>query len=593
MVVADPPDAAALDRPWVRSYPPGVPPEYHLPAVAVTRFLDDAVRDFPRRDALVTPKETVDYATLAGRVDDVAEVLADAGIEAGARVLVALPNHAATPVALFALWRLAAVVVPVDPSSPPELLAAVAHDAGVGAVLGTGHVLSTLRAKDLAATTWLQVDGAGWRAYGTWTGSGPVRVLAARRGMGWPGPSRFARAREHPSAPHGDGDDRRSGHAPLQLAEALHPDSQQREPGLSTPAPRDAQPDDAAVILYDTADPDPHGIVYSHANLVASAFQARLWIPDIQAGRERVLIADRFHDLTALSLGLLTAVLAAGTILLADEPDVAALARAIERGRPTLLTTRSHRLESIVTDRDGARRDLTSLRVVLACGPPVHRELVVGFERLTDGARLRGCFGVAGAGPITHAQPVYGRVDPGSLGLPVTSTVAAVVDPRDLATLRQPGVPGVLLLSGPQVASGLRPRDATGAARLVGDWLVTDDLVTVDDDGTFRYVGRRHEVIERTGVVISPRQVEAVLEYHTGVRQAAVVLSPDGALLLAAVVTRRRSRPEPHALLEYCRAHLDSPAVPDRVIVVPSLPSTEAGELDSDELSRDLASRLS
>jgi acyl-coenzyme A synthetase/AMP-(fatty) acid ligase len=97
------------------------------------------------------------------------------------------------------------------------------------------------------------------------------------------------------------------------------------------------------------------------------------------------------------------------------------------------------------------------------------------------------------------------------------------------------------------------------------------------------------EVVERQGQLVSPRRVEAALERHPAVRRAGVVASGD--LLLAAVVSARRSRPDPEALLAHCRAVLEPPAVPDHVTLVDALPETDAGDLARDELRHELAGR--
>jgi len=330
-------------------------------------------------------------------------------------------------------------------------------------------------------------------------------------------------------------------------------------------------------------------VVLTHANLVANAFQARLWVPDVQAGRERVLIADPLHEVLPLTLGLLAGVLSAATLIVLDRPSPATLADAIDAHRPTLFPTVPARLAALVADRDAARRDLTSLRVCVAGGAPVDAHLVAEVERRTGGARVREGYGLAEAAPLTHAQPIYGRAELGTIGLPVTGTIAVVVDPDDLGRVLPPDTPGLLLVHGPQVAPGYWRRDDLTAATFVDGWLVTGDLATVDEGGTFTHVGRVDEVLEREGTYVSPRHVEAVLERHPGVQRAGVVASGD--LLLAAVVPRRRSRLTTEALVVHCRALLDLPAVPDHVTLVDALPETEAGDLARDRLRHELAGR--
>ena len=563
--MARPPDPSSLERPWVAAYPPGVPPTYRLPTVPLTRFLDDAARDFPGRSALIIAGHAVSYAELRDRVDAVAGVLDDLGVSGGDRVLVALPNELALPVTLFAGWRLGAVVVPVAPDTPAEPLASVVADARPVAVVATQQVLHELVQQRSRPAIAVQVEGDEWPRGG---------LLTTLRGL----PGRLLGRGPTRSIGLDDAED-----GAVRLGDAL---ADQAPPAL----PAAPDPDAPALLLYRPRARDLRGVLASHANLVANAFQARLWVPDIQAGRERVLVADPLHQPLPLTVGLLSSVLSAATIALLDDPDPGTLARAVERDKPTLFATTPLRLAGLLREGEPAKRDLSSLRVCVTGGASLDPQVAADIERRTGGARVREGFGVTEAVPLTHAQPVYGRAVPGSMGLPVTGTVAAVVDPDDLSSLRPPGVPGRLIVHGPQVVSGYWERPEATAASFVDGWLVTDDLATVDEDGLFHHVGRLGEMIDRAGVLVSPRHVEAVLQRHPGVRRAGVVATDEGQLL-AAVVARRRTRVTPDVVLAHARTYLDAPAVPDHVTLVEELPMSEVGELARDELRHELTGR--
>jgi long-chain acyl-CoA synthetase len=553
--VSRPPDPASLDRPWIASYPPGVPPTYRLPDVALPRLLDDAARDFPDRTALVASGTTLDHAGLRDRVDQVTTALAAEGIVAGARVLVAVPNTAAAPVLLFACWRLGAVVVPVAPTLRADRASAIVRDAGATAVIGTPGIVHALAQQGTTPAHAIVVTGDEW----------PARGRFLRR-AGRAGGRRTRRA---------------SRDGARTLGELLDLD------GVRTSPPPPA-PTGPAMVAYRPRARELRGVVLTHANLVANAFQARLWVPDVQAGRERVLVADPVHEPLPLTLGLLAGILSAATLVLLDDPDPATLARTIERERPTLFPALPHRLAGLLDEHEH-RRDLGSLRVCLVGGAPLDPQLAAAVEGRTGGARVREVYGLAEAGALTHAQPVYGRTVPTSMGLPVTGTVAAVVDPDDHGRVLPPGEAGMLLVHGPQMATGYWHRDDATERTFHDGWVVTGDLVEVDDRGVFRHVGRVDEVVTREGHLVSPRRVESVLERHPGVRRAGVVASGD--LLLAAVVPTRRHRPDADVLLAHCRSLLDRAAVPDHVTFVDRLPETDAGDLARDELRLELAGR--
>ena len=558
-----PPELSVVERPWVAAYPPGVPPTYRLPSVALPRLLDDAVRDFPQTVAVQDADVHLTHVELRDRVTDLVAVLRAHEVGAGSRVLVATGTTVTTIVVLLALWRLGAVAVPLPPGADRARTAAraveVAEATGVDGVLGTQRRLTDLAAAGLEVDWVLDTSDQRWLT----TPRRRRRItLPGRRGR--PDQTRELRAvvMEVAQAP-----------VTVHAAGPVSADA----PALLVPRWRGGQ---------------RRTIQLTHRNLVASTFQARLWVPDIQAGREQVVVAGDLLGLGPLVLGWLAGLLAAATVELVGPDDTPGLARTIARHRATIAVLEPPQIAALVAGSDAARRDLSSLRVVLAAGAPLDPELVLELERRSGGARVREGFGVSEAGPITHAQPVYGRTTPGAMGLPVTDTVAVVVAPDDLGRQCAPGEVGRLLLAGPQVAAGYLDDEGADSERFVDGWLVTDDLVTVDAEGVFTHLGRRDEVlIAPDGALVAPRRIEAVLERHPGVTRAGATTDADTGALVAAVTTTRRGRPEPQELLAHCQAHLDSRLLPERVTLVEELPEDDAGGVARELLRVVLAER--
>jgi O-succinylbenzoic acid--CoA ligase len=149
---------------------------------------------------------------------------------------------------------------------------------------------------------------------------------------------------------------------------------------------------------------------------------------------------------------------------------------------------------------------------------------------------------------------------------------------------------GEILVAGPTVAP----------AALAGDgWLHTGDLGTLDEHGRLSVTGRKADTIVSGGENIAPSEVEAVLEAHPGVLEAAVVGRPDaewGEAVTAIVVLRERAesdggaagteaRPEIAALRAHCRDVLAPYKVPKQILLrTESLPRTRSGKLLRREL---------
>jgi long-chain acyl-CoA synthetase len=381
--------------------PPGVPDEHPMPEVALPRLLDDAVRDLPDVEAIVSDRIRWSYGELAGVVHALVERLVVAGVGHGSRVRVDVAEPALRVALWWAVWRVGGAVVLARP------LRRRTADAAAGVAVADGAALVRARA----------VARPGRRSTRT------ARLLATVE-----------------VAPAGS----------VPVAPSVAPD-----------------PDDVALVLVEGASVT----TVSHRRLVAAAFQARLWVPDITTGEERCLVVLDTTSPTTLVLGPLATVLAAGTLVAADDGS---LARVAARERATIA----------VVDRGGVARlaaarrpDLTALRVVLVDGGVGDPDDAVAWDdaavltRVSGGARVAGV--TAAAGPLpTHAHPVYGHVDPTGIGLPLTSTFARVVDGdgRALAV----GTAGRLVVDGPQLdGPTATPHaasvDERGSVRIVPD----------------------------------------------------------------------------------------------------------------------------
>lgn len=464
------PIPATVARPWLAAYPPGVPAEYRWPDVALPRLLDDAARDFGDVDAVRHGTHAWTWEQVRSRTDALAGALQQGGVGPGDRVALALPNGPAAAVVAFASWRVGAVVVLLDPDLPaPDRADTLAATAPRLVFADAGHAADW----EDAPTVLVVTDPTDWVV------PGRLARLSARVRH------RVGRARPAADVPG------------ARTWAELHADA----PTPSHPA---LDPGDLAVLSPSGRTTGQRRIVaLTHRNLVVNAFQARLWVPDVQAGREVILAAVPFTNLFGLTAGLLAGTLSAATLVVPEGNDGRALAGAIATDRPTLFPAVAAAVRAVVDAADERRTDLSSLRVCLV-GGPLPTGVAARFRALSGQARLREGYGLSEAGPLTHANPVYGRAEPGRVGLPVTGTVAIVVDPDDPSRMLPDGTTGRLAIAGPQVMAGYwQDPDAT-AAVLRDGWLITGQLAVRDATGSFALVDGRVDGVRSAGVRSAP-----------------------------------------------------------------------------------------
>lgn len=542
-------------RPWLAHYDAGVPHTIAVPKIALPRFLDSAARRFPRRTATVFEGARLSYRRLERRSNRLAHALQSLGLGPGGRVMILLPNLPQAVIAFFGVLKAGGCVVFASPLSEPEELLRQIRDA---------------RAEALVTLTRLSPV-----AYRALEETGLRHIIFASIADDLPAPRAllFALGRA-----------RREGHrlvGPLPAgAYRLRALLRQHPP---SPLPDEAPPDDVAVVAYTGGTTDaPKGVMLTHRNLVANALQVRHWVPDLREGRESFLCVLPFSHSYGLTTALVVPVMMAATLIILPTFITAQVLRAIRRHRPTLFPGVPS-MYMAVNGFPGVRRyGIQSIRACISGAAPLPVEVQEAFEKLTRGRLVEG-YGQTEASPVTHANPLYGRRKVGSIGVPLPSTEARVVD---LATERElpAGQIGELAVRGPQVMRGYWGRpDKTDAVLRPDGWLLTGDVARRDEDGYFQIIARKREMILAGDYQVYPRDVEEVLYEHPKVKEVAVVgvQRPrwPSQRIKAYVVLREGEQATSEELIALCRRRLAEYAVPWEIEFRRELPRSFVGKV--------------
>jgi fatty-acyl-CoA synthase len=129
--------------------------------------------------------------------------------------------------------------------------------------------------------------------------------------------------------------------------------------------------------------------------------------------------------------------------------------------------------------------------------------------------------------------------------------------------------------------------DQNAASFTADGYFRTGDLGHLTADGAFVFAGRSAEIIKRSGINVSPAEVEEILQQHPDVGLAGVVGLADaekGELIVAHVVAKPGAQPSPEALIAHCKAVASRYKVPDRIEIVDALPLTATGKVMRREL---------
>ncbi len=227
--------------------------------------------------------------------------------------------------------------------------------------------------------------------------------------------------------------------------------------------------------------------------------------------------------------------------------------------------------------------DFSAVRAVVAGGGPSSPELVrAARERFSAPYSIRYSSTESGGVGLATALDADDDEACHSVGRPRDGVEAEIRDPDGVRLAA--GETGELWLRSPAVMSGYWRDPAGTAEALVDGWLRTGDLATVDERGLYRLAGRTAEMYIRGGYNVYPIEVEAVLEAHPDVAEAAVLPHPDpvmGEIGRAVIVPQDRANPPTlEGLRAFCSASLARYKLPEALELVDALPRNPSGKID-------------
>ncbi len=549
-------------RVWHRHYDPGVPTSLTYPDVRLDELLRRTAADRPDQPAIAFFGRRSTYAELDAAADRLAAALQLRGVRPGDRVSVFMPNCPQAVISYEAIWRAGGVAVPTNPLYTAAEFAHQAADSGARVAICLSLMYPRVREAGLDHVVVARIKDA----------FPPALRLA------------FTLAKE-----------RQEGHRISLGGDATWFADALRAGGSPQPVERD--PGEPAVLMYTGGTTGlPKGAVLSHRNLAANAAQVAAWSPDVTPD-ERILTAIPLSHSYGMTVAMNHAISRGfSQVIVPDPRDLHRLLHEIAKQRPTMFPGVPALYNALASHPKvvAGRADLSSINQCLSGAAGLPAEVQRKFEEVA-GARLVEGYGLSEASPVTHANPLGSGGRTGTIGVPLPDTDCRIVDEETETVAVGPGEPGVLCVSGPQVMAGYWNRpDETAAAIRVDEagtrWLHTGDVAVMDDDGFFRIVDRKKDLILAAGGLnVYPREVEEVLYEHPLIREAGVIGIPVGSAdqrAKAFVVAEDGAALTADEVVAWCRDRLAKYKVPKHVEFRDELPKTFVGKVLRRELAR-------
>jgi long-chain acyl-CoA synthetase len=571
-----------VEAPWLQAYDPDVLEEIATPNVLIHDYLTNSAHEFPNRTALHFFGQKIGYRELDLLSNRCAHALRGLGLQRGDRVAVVLPNVPQCLIAFYGALKAGGVVVLGSPLSTEEEIAYQIRDSDARIALTlTAYrpMLERIAAKSPALERLIFTDVREYL---------PLRQrLAVALG---PAPNPAPATNSSTGASDLDGvpdaaTDMRGMPSSPTPAPPHHDFQQLLRAAVSAPLPSEVRSDDLALLQYTSGTTEAsRGVMLSHRNLSVNVAQLRHWIDDATRGAETILgvlpLSHSYGVTGCMNFGIALA----ASIVLMPTYRTQEILNAIKRYHPTIFPGVPTIYLAVANFPQVRRYGVASIRACISGSAPLPIEVQESFEKLTRGRLVEG-YGLTEASPVTHCNPLKGERRVGSIGVPLPSTSARIVDVRTGAPLA-PGEVGELLVRGPQLMRGYWKRPEETAQALVDGWLRTGDLASMDEDGYFTIVDRKKDLIMAGQYNVYPRDVEEVLYESPKVFEAVVVgghgaigSDEDNPFVKAIVVLKRGERATAEELLALCRERLEAYKVPKQIEFRTELPKNLVGKV--------------
>ncbi|WP_136635100.1 class I adenylate-forming enzyme family protein [Pseudooceanicola onchidii] len=480
-------------------------------------------RETPDAPVMIEGGATMTYAALDRQVTAVAQALADAGLRRRDRILIVAENSVSAIVLVSAVNRLGACASILNARMTPQEVRAIA-DFAEPRLIAFPQVdpaispLTATLADDFGADATIQVEGFG----------------AIR-----------------------------------------HTTAQDVTPNDAAPS----RQQDLGLIMFTSGTTGvPKGVMLTNATLLTQG-EAQCVNRGLTSDDVIYLVSPIAHSI-GLSSNIMACFAAGARLHVAARFNVADLIDRIASGEVTMMVAvpqlYTRMLEHIATQ--GIDMSAARLRIAASGGASLDPALKARVREVLN-VTLSNGYGATEFVPITRV-PMGMEADSNVVGTPCPGVEVRIVDEAGQDVPQ--GQSGEIWARGPFCMQGyFRNPDETAKVLHPGGWLATGDLGEIQPSGMLAIVGRKKEVIIRSGFNVYPSDVEAALSSHDSVAEAAVVgrAVPGNEEVVGFVTAMPGARIDPDALRDFVRGTLTAYKVPSEIIVLDAMPIGPTGKI--------------
>ncbi|MEH7075279.1 long-chain-fatty-acid--CoA ligase [Neobacillus drentensis] len=524
-------------KPWLKFYDPRINEHVEIEHNSLYDFLQASVKRYNDFPAFTFYGRVWTYNDTKVITDKFAAALHRAGFTKGDRLSIMLPNSPHYIFTLFGTFRLGGIAVQVNPMYVEREIEHVLNDSGSEYIVAFDAFYPKL--KQLQSRTSLK------------------KIIVVS----------FGGAR-------------------IDLAEGDHYFDEFLHEDITIPEVEIDQHDDVALLQYTGGTTGvSKGVMLTHRNLLANfnqvcdfAYKACEHKPE---NLKMITVLPMFHVYGLSSVALCGIREGANQIVL-PRFDVKEVMEIINREKPFQMSAVPTMYFALNSHPDLDQCSFNDMYYLSSGGAPLPVEQVKLFEKKT-GAMLLDGYGLSESAPTAIFSPPFVPRKYGSVGIPVQSTIARIVQQTANGFVDAPvGEEGELIIQGPQVMKGYWNRPEDTAEVIKDGWLFTGDIAKMDEDGYFYIVDRKKDMIIASGYNVYPSEIEDVLYQLEGIEEVLVIGVPDsyrGETVKAYVKLKEGYSLTAEEIKQFGKENLAPYKAPKEVEILAELPKSSVGKL--------------
>jgi long-chain acyl-CoA synthetase len=548
----------AMERIWLKQYPPGVPADIDATQYAsLVELLEESFAKFSDRKAFICMDKSISYRDLDEMSLAFAAYLQSKGLQKGARVALMMPNVLQYPIATAAVLRAGYAVVNVNPLYTPRELEHQLKDSGAEAIVVLENFAHTVQQVIGHTAIKHVVVGSMGEMLGL---KGVIVNLVVRR------LKKMVPTYSLPGA-------------------VAFNDAIAAGRGIKFNKPKMA-PDDVAFLQYTGGTTGvSKGATLLHRNILANVLQNDAWLQPALAvpphlDQLLIVCALPLYHIFALTACFLLAVRAGGTNLLIPNPrDIAGFIKELMKYQVNSFPAVNTLYNGLMHHPDFKKIDFSKLKISNGGGMAVQRPVAEQWKQMT-GCSIAEGYGLSETSPTLTCNTATSTEFNGSIGIPVPSTYISIRD--DDGNEVPFGEPGEICAKGPQVMAGYWNRpDETAKVMTADGYFRTGDIGVMTPDGYTKIVDRKKDMILVSGFNVYPNEIEEVIASHPGVLECAVIGVADdkSGEAVKAFVVKKDPNVTAEDIIKFCREELTGYKVPKLIEFRTELPKTNVGKI--------------